>query len=432
VEVITTHRNVDFDALASVFAAKVLFPNAVAMLPQSLNSNVRSFLSLHKDHFPFVTVKDLDLNDIRRLIVVDAGQWSRIEGRESLSERKDLELFVIDHHAPGDIRADPLICRPVGAAVTLILNKVREEGSPPLSPIQATLFISGIYEDTGNLTFPSTTAEDARAVAFLLDQGADLNLVRDHLRSAYNPAQKEILFDMLRDERRISQNGYDVCIGYRRIEGHAPGLSLVMDMYHDMNGADATFGIFVDPGRAQVIVIGRSRPNTLDIGAIMKNFGGGGHPNAGSALLKSWTEQDPVQWITDLVKAGGKSPVQIADLMSFPVTTVTTGTSMKDAALLLREKGCTGLPVEEYGKVVGIISRRDFRKARKAAQMKSPVSAFMSSKVVHIRPDSPIGHAVSLMVNHDIGRLPVIQDGKLIGIITRSDAMRYFYDLMPE
>ena len=431
-EVITTHKNCDFDALASVFAAKVIFPNAVAMLPQSLNSNVRSFLSIHKDLFPFVVAKDLDPNEIGRLIIVDAGQWARIESRECFTERKGMELFVIDHHQPGDIKADLLICRPVGAAVTLIWERIREQGLTAISPIQATLFISGIYEDTGNLSFPSTTAEDARAAASLLDQGADLNLVRDLLRSPYNPAQKELLFEMMREERRISENGYAVCISCLKIEGHVPGLSLVVDMCHDINGADATFGIFFDTGREQAIVIGRSRPNTLDIGAIMKRLGGGGHPNAGSLLLKPWTSQDPVKWITGLVKGGGKGLVRIADLMSFPVTTVAAGTSMRDAALLLREKGCTGLPVEENGKVVGIISRRDFRKARKVIQMKSPVSAFMSSKVIHIDPDCPIGHAVSLMVKHDIGRLPVIQDGKLIGIITRSDAMRYFYDLGPD
>jgi tRNA nucleotidyltransferase (CCA-adding enzyme) len=306
VEVITTHKNVDFDALASVFAAKVLFPKAAAMLPTSLNANVRDFLSIHKDLFPFVTARDLELNDIKRLIVVDASHWVRIEFRERFIERNDLELFVIDHHEPGDIRATNLICRPVGSAVTLILARIREQGLIPLSPIQATLFISGIYEDTGNLSFPNTTAEDARAAAFLLDQGADLNLVRDLLRTAYNPAQKETLFEMLRDERRISEKGYEVCVSLLTIEGHFPGLSLVVDMYHDINGADATFGIFVDPERKQAIVIGRSQPDTLDIGTIMRRLGGGGHPNAGSAIMKSWTQHDPVQWISDLVKGEGK------------------------------------------------------------------------------------------------------------------------------
>ena len=48
------------------------------------------------------------------------------------------------------------------------------------------------------------------------------------------------------------------------------------------------------------------------------------------------------------------------------------------------------------------------------------------------QPDKSPMEAARLMVKHDIGRLPVVENGRLIGIITRSDAMRYFYDLLPD
>ena len=98
----------------------------------------------------------------------------------------------------------------------------------------------------------------------------------------------------------------------------------------------------------------------------------------------------------------------------------------------MREKGCSGLPVTEGERIVGIISRRDFKRARKSPQMKSPVKAFMTRKVIQISPGSGVTQAVRLMVKHDIGRLPVVDNGKLIGLITRSDAMRYYYDLLPD
>jgi CBS domain-containing protein len=56
----------------------------------------------------------------------------------------------------------------------------------------------------------------------------------------------------------------------------------------------------------------------------------------------------------------------------------------------------------------------------------------MSTRVISIKPgNSPI-QAAQLMVRHDIGRLPVVEDRRIIGIITRSDAMMYFYDLLPD
>jgi CBS domain-containing protein len=82
--------------------------------------------------------------------------------------------------------------------------------------------------------------------------------------------------------------------------------------------------------------------------------------------------------------------------------------------------------------VVGVISRRDFKKVRKTNHMQSPVKAFMSRKVVTIDHNKSAVEAAKLMIKHDIGRLPVMKDGRLIGIITRSDAMMYFYDLLPD
>jgi CBS domain-containing protein len=56
----------------------------------------------------------------------------------------------------------------------------------------------------------------------------------------------------------------------------------------------------------------------------------------------------------------------------------------------------------------------------------------MTGKILAIEPGKSPMQAAKMMVKHDIGRLPVVDDGKIIGIITRSDAMLYFYDLLPD
>lgn len=430
-EIITTHRNADFDALASVFAAAIIYPGAKPILPQGLNPNVRAFLSIHKDLFPFGTPKAIDPEETSMLIVVDTNRWRRLDGMDGLKKKSGLNIHVWDHHRePGDIEANWSCCEPVGATTTLFARRLEQENKR-LSTIQASLFLAGIYEDTGNMTFPSTTAQDARAAAFLIDQQADLNMLNSFLRPVYGPKQKDVLFEMLKNTKRRKLKGYSVSLIKQKVEGHTPGLALVVDMYQDIVNVDAAFGIFTEPKKDRTIVIGRSGAASLNIGSIMRSIGGGGHPNAGSAMLKSVNPDAVETWIAELIMGNQQASVQISDLMSFPVFTVTPETPMKEVALLLREKGCTGFPVTDGESVVGIISRRDFKKVR-PKQMDSPVKAFMCASVVQVDPGSSVVQAARLMIRNDIGRLPVVKEGKLIGLITRTDTMRYYYDLLPD
>ena len=99
----------------------------------------------------------------------------------------------------------------MGATTTLLVRRLEEE-KVTLTSIQASLFLAGIYEDTGNLSFPSTTADDARAVAFLLDHNADLGLLNNFLRPIYGPKQKDILFSMLKNGKREKLGGHTISL----------------------------------------------------------------------------------------------------------------------------------------------------------------------------------------------------------------------------
>jgi len=422
--VITTHKNTDFDGLASLVAATIIYPEAAAVLPKIINPNIRTFLSIHKDLFALESVAGFDMDAVASLVVVDANSWSRLDGVRKLRRREDLEIILWDHHAgEGDIRPNREFRAAVGANITLMLRDLKRE-QKSLTPMQATLFLAGIYEDTGNLSFPSTTAEDAYAAAYLLESGADLHVLGSLLRPAYGPKQKDILFQMLQTAERSKINGFTVSINKLDIEGHVGNLAVVVNMYREIVNVDAAFGIFSDKQRRRSIVIARSNSDELDMGAIMRGLGGGGHRGAGSAMLKSLEAEAAEQLIRESIQGSRQTGVKVLDLMSFPVQSVSPQTTMGEVALILRDKGCTGLPVVDNGRLVGIISRRDFRKIKKEKRLDAPVKAFMSTNVIVTQSDKSPMEAARLMVKHDIGRLPVVENGRLIGIITRSDAMR--------
>lgn len=433
-QIITTHKNSDFDAFASMVAATLIYPEAVAAIPKTINANVRAFISIHKDLFDYVDRWNIQTGKMNRLIVVDTADWSRLGPMAKLRNRGDLEVLVWDHHSGGDIDAAWKCQEAVGATVTLMVRRLKAMRKR-ITPIQATLFLAGIYEDTGNLTFSSCTAEDAYAAGWLMDRKADLALVNKFLRPAYGEKQKDVLFEMLQGSERIKINGYSISFSRIDVDGHVGNLALVVRMYRDIVNVDAAFGLFVSReknGKPRCMVIGRSDHDGLDVGAVMKSMGGGGHPGAGSAMLKGVNPEAAEQMIVDLIQGNQQSSVQISDLMSFPVYSVPSDTSMSKVARMLRQLGCTGLPVVDDGLLVGIISRRDFKKIRREDQLQAPVKAYMNRRVVTIEPGKSPIQAARVMVRHDIGRLPVVEEGRMIGIITRSDAMIYFYDLLPD
>ncbi|RJP86082.1 MAG: CBS domain-containing protein [Desulfobacteraceae bacterium] len=431
-QIITTHRSADFDGFASVIASTVLYPDAVPILPKAINPNVKAFLSIHKDLFETQTISDIDLEKVTRLIVVDTSKWSRLEPMGSLKKNENLDIHVWDHHQnPCDFNASWKCHEKKGANITLMIREIKKRDIL-LTPMQATLFLTGLYEDTGSLTFSSTTAEDAYAAGYLLENKADLNILSTFLQPAYGEKQRNILFEMIKTAPRIKINHFSVSINSVVIEGHVNNLSLVINMYRDILNVDAAFGIFVHKDNDRCIVIGRSNVDDINVGSIMRSMGGGGHPGAGSAMIKSASPDALKDWLLELLKGNQQSSVMISDLMSYPVFSVTSDTPMNDVANLLKEKGCTGLPVVDDEQLVGVISRRDFQKIKKSSQLKSPVKAFMSTRNITIGPDKSPMEAARIMVKHDIGRLPVVKDGKIIGIMSRSDAMLYFYDLLPD
>ncbi len=156
--VIVTHEHTDFDALASMLGAHKLFPEAVPVLPRTLNRNLREFLALYRSGLPFRQQEELPRRPVERVIVVDTQSFTTVRGM-----RPDTPGLVIDHHEL------PAMPEPgwshwggdVGATATLLVEKMAERGLA-LTPLEATLLLLGIYEDTGSLVYVTTTPRDLR------------------------------------------------------------------------------------------------------------------------------------------------------------------------------------------------------------------------------------------------------------------------------
>ncbi|MBF2058045.1 MAG: CBS domain-containing protein [Cyanobacterium sp. T60_A2020_053] len=117
------------------------------------------------------------------------------------------------------------------------------------------------------------------------------------------------------------------------------------------------------------------------------------------------------------------APVTATDLMSSPVRTIPPDTSIEEAQRILLRYGHSGLLVMTGKELTGIISRRDIDIALHHGFAHAPVKGYMSKNLLTITTDTPLSAIESLMVNNDIGRLPVLKQGELVGIVTRSDIL---------
>jgi nanoRNase/pAp phosphatase (c-di-AMP/oligoRNAs hydrolase)/CBS domain-containing protein len=430
-QITTTHKNTDFDGLASIIAATLLYPGAVAVCPKNVNPNVHRFLSLHKTSFDIILAKEVDPDTVTRMIVTDTNQWRRLEGMGHLKDRDDVEIFLWDHHLGiGDITPQWQCVEKIGATITLLVREIQRQDLA-LTPLQATLFLLGLYEDTGQLTFSSTTPEDARAAAFLLEQGADLNIAVDFLNMAYGEVQKKVLFRLMRDAEQEEIKGKRVDIGVVTINKHVE-LAMVVQLYGKIVNADAVFVIFVNEGGG-FFVIGRSSVPEINVNTVLQRFGGGGHPGAGSATINgvaitAGEIRHKIIAALHEVQLGG---ALVADMMSFPVTTVAPDTPMHEVRHIMEEEKIRGVVVEEEDRLLGIVVLWDLKKLRLRKQWNSPVKAFMNRSVTTISPEAPADEAADLMVRKNIGHLPVVQGEKVIGIVTRTDIINYLYGMLP-
>jgi CBS domain-containing protein len=99
--------------------------------------------------------------------------------------------------------------------------------------------------------------------------------------------------------------------------------------------------------------------------------------------FKSASPDAVEEMLRNLIAGNQQTSIQISDIMSFPVITVHERTPMREAAAILRQRGVSGLPVvNDDEALVGVLSRRDFKKVRGDGRMTAPVKAFMSEKAV--------------------------------------------------
>ncbi|MBF0329312.1 MAG: CBS domain-containing protein [Nitrospirae bacterium] len=423
-DLIVTHLNADFDALASMMAAKKLYPEAEMVFPGSIEKRVRDFIEAYKP-LEIKRLRQIQFDKVSRLIVVDTRHLGKTEQLKKLLNAK-VTVHIYDHHpaTPDDIKGELEIVENVGAAAT-IFTEIFEKKKIHLTPFEATILCLGIYEETGSLTFTSTTPRDLIAVAYLLRRGANLNIVANFLTSEMSREELALMNELTQSLREVIIDGVRIKIAKGSLEGYGDVAHLAHKIM-DIKDTDAVF-LFIGISD-KILIVGRSRVPELSASEVLSDFGGGGHAYAASATITESPFEMVEERLIVSIHKHVKPQKTARGVMTAPVVVVSFDKMIKEAEDMMTRYSVNVLPLVKKGKYAGIITREVVEKALFHGFGKSRCIDFASTDAHTVTVDTPAPEIETLMIEHNQRFVPVLDGDSVIGAITRTDIMRSLYE----
>jgi tRNA nucleotidyltransferase (CCA-adding enzyme) len=428
---ITTHINADFDGLASMIAARKIYPDAVMAFSGSQERNVREFIAqslLYSYDFP--KIKDIDLQAVDTLILVDTRSSERIGPFSECLTNPGIKLHLYDHHLQnsGDLHGDFEVIEDFGSTTTLLVNILREKRID-ISPNEATILALGIYEDTGSLTHLTTTPEDLIAAAWLVEKGAKLDQVAQFITHELTSEQINILHELMQNARQYTIQDIPVVVVTHSLQNYVDEFALIVRRFMVMENINVLFALISMAGR--VYLIARSRIADVNVGFIARDLGGGGHATAASATLKEMTLIEAQEKLIHTLHRHIHPQPIASEMMSKPAITITPDSTISEANALLTRYNITAAPVradirtasDDGHSILGIITRQVVEKAVHHALGDRPVSEYMTSDVKTLPLKATLADIQELIIESRQRLVPIVQNKALMGVITRTDLL---------
>ena len=381
--------------------------------------------------FDFLRIKDVDFNKIRKLILVDTRQKKRIGKFKKLLDRSDLEIHIYDHHPPSedDIKGDFELIQEVGAGTSILTAIIREKGIK-ISPDEATLMSLGIYEDTGSFTYSSTKPEDHDSAAWLLEQGASLNTISDMLTRELTVEQVWFLNDLMASATKTIINGVEVVIAKTKSDRYIGDFAVLVQKFMEMENLNVIFALAQMENR--VYLVARSRVPDVNVAEIAFEFDGGGHPQAASATIIGKTLIQVEENLNTLLVSRINFERLAKDIMTSPAIHILPEVTIKAAGDILTSYNINFLMViDKNAKLKGYISRPMVDRAVFLGLEERPVKEYMNVEFFHVNPETNLNEIQDLIINNKVRVLPVLEDSKLLGVITRTDFLTILIEKSP-
>ncbi|MCK5197870.1 MAG: CBS domain-containing protein [Spirochaetales bacterium] len=426
-KLIVGHTNMDMDCLGSMALAKLLYPDHQLVRSRLTHPVARDFYNLYDSYFNFLSVRDIKGASVESLVVVDTRSVKRIDEYLKVMDGMPSSIIVYDHHPSdsSDLETQKVHYENFGSNTTILALELMEKGIE-ISPDIATIALTGIFADTGNFTHENVKIEDFKVAHHLMNCGADINIIRRFLKTLKEEYQIHLFHDILNHQVYKHINGHLVLFSHIELEKQISGLAAVAEKVFEVENPDAYFSVFSFKKSSSSIVIARSQKEAIDLNVLLGDLGGGGHSMAASVLFKDKSGKIVLEDLIEYLEENISHAVTVGKIMTTDVHSVKEDWSLIETSIFLESINHSGAPVNNQDdEISGFITLKDIMKARRANQMHAPVKAYMIKNVIHGNKDLSMREIERLMFGNNIGHIPIVEDGKTIGLVTRTDYLNF-------
>ena len=431
---ITCHSNADFDALAAMCAAALIYGPCDVLFPGTQEANLQTFYQELKERpgaapgCTFLDDRVPDFSKYGRLVAVDTRRRSRLRHVWPLLDNPGTRIEVWDHHpeTSDDVHAHVCHAEICGAVTTLLIEEIQKLNI--VVPREtATVLGLGIYSDTGSFSFSSVTQRDFAAAGWLLGRGMDINIISE--KTAFSMTKEHIraLNALLESAQTYHINGADVVLAEATLDSYLDDFAFLAHKMMEMEKFDILFAIGRMDDRIQIEA--RSRSHAVNVGAVCAAFGGGGHAYAASASVRDKTLSEVRDGILTQLYLQEEGEKTARDYMSQPAIGIEEGHTIAEADELMLHFGLKTMPVfaPMTRRCTGLIDSQITQKAISHGLAGAPLTDYMRRNLKTLPVTATLRDITTVIVGARQRLVPIVSGGSsVVGVVSRTDLINIF------
>lgn len=431
---ITCHSNADFDALAAMCAAALIYGPCDVLFPGTQEANLQTFYQELKERpgaapgCTFLDDRVPDFSKYGRLVAVDTRRRSRLRHVWPLLDNPGTRIEVWDHHpeTSDDVHAHACHAEICGAVTTLLIEEIQKRNIA-VTRETATVLGLGIYSDTGSFSFSSVTQRDFAAAGWLLGRGMDINIISE--KTAFSMTKEHIraLNALLESAQTYHINGADVVLAEATLDSYLDDFAFLAHKMMEMEKFDILFAIGRMDDRIQIVA--RSRSHAVNVGAVCSAFGGGGHAYAASASVRDKTLSEVRDGILTQLYLQEEGEKTARDYMSQPAIGIEEGHTIAEADELMLHFGLKTMPVFAplTRRCTGLIDSQITQKAISHGLAGAPLTDYMRRNLKPLPVTATLRDITTVIVGARQRLVPIVSDGgSVVGVVSRTDLINIF------